>query len=148
MSEYPLTMLNLIEYADVCLKKQSAEYGRIILNVSDAVHSIRSLCNLLSRCLDRHIQNTVKIFQMERFAKRIMPECRWTTRNFLGGGRRRGLWNQGTSINISSKKQSGSFFPQSGNLFLSSYVPVSVAEQASVSLNMPKCPCKWLNKLF
>ena len=27
-------------------------------------------------------------------------------------------------------------------------MPVSVAEHASISLNMPKCPCKWLNKLF
>ena len=43
MSEYPLIMLNMIEYADVYLKKQSTEYARIILNVSDAVHSIRSL---------------------------------------------------------------------------------------------------------
>ena len=49
MSEYPLIMLNMIEYADVYLKKQSAEYARIILNVSDAVHNIRSLYNLLSR---------------------------------------------------------------------------------------------------
>ena len=47
------------EYADVYLKKQSAEYARTILNVSDAVHSIRSL-NLLSSYWDKRIQNTVK----------------------------------------------------------------------------------------
>ena len=33
----------MIEYVDVYLKKQSAEYARIILNVSDAVYGIRSL---------------------------------------------------------------------------------------------------------
>ena len=61
MSEYPLRMLNMIEYADVYLKKRSAEYARIILNVSDAVHSIRSLYNLLSRCRDRNIQTLSNI---------------------------------------------------------------------------------------
>ena len=63
MSEYPLRILNMIEYADVYLKKQSAEYVRIILNVSDAVHGTRSLFNLLSRYRDIHIQNTVKYFR-------------------------------------------------------------------------------------
>ena len=63
MSEYPLRMLNMIEYADVYLKKRSAEYARIILNVSDAVHSIRSLYSLLSSYRDIHIQNTVKYFR-------------------------------------------------------------------------------------
>ena len=62
MSEYALITLNVIEYADVYLKKQSAEYARIILNVSDAVHSIRSLI-LLSSYQDRRIQNTVKHFR-------------------------------------------------------------------------------------
>ena len=61
MSGYALITLNMIEYADVYLKKQSAEYARIILNVSDAVHSIRSLI-LLSSYQDRRIQNTVKHF--------------------------------------------------------------------------------------
>ena len=59
MSGYALITLNMSEYADVYLKKQSAEYARIILNVSDAVHNIRSL-NLLSSYQDRCIQNTVK----------------------------------------------------------------------------------------
>ena len=62
MSEYVLITLNVIEYADVYLKKQSAEYARIILNVSDEVHSIRSLI-LLSSYQDRRIQNTVKHFR-------------------------------------------------------------------------------------
>ena len=47
---YTLLTLNMIAYAGIYQKKQSAEYARI-LNVSDAVHSIRS-----QRC----IQNTVK----------------------------------------------------------------------------------------
>ena len=62
MGEYALITLNVIEYADVYLKKQSAEYARIILNVSDEVHSIRSLI-LLSSYQDRRIQNTVKHFR-------------------------------------------------------------------------------------
>ena len=47
MREYALTTLNMIEYGGIYLKKQSAECARI-LNVSDAVHSIRSLYKLLS----------------------------------------------------------------------------------------------------
>ena len=47
MHEYASVMQNMIQYASIYLKKQSAEYVRI-LNVSDAVHSIRSLYNLLS----------------------------------------------------------------------------------------------------
>ena len=53
MRDYALITQNMI------LRKQSAEYARI-LNVSDAVHSIRSLYKLLSSYQDRHIQNTVK----------------------------------------------------------------------------------------
>ena len=63
MSGYPLIMLNMVEYTDIYLKKKSAEYAKIILNVSDAVHSIRSLYNFLSRYRDIHIQNTVKYFR-------------------------------------------------------------------------------------
>ena len=51
--------LNVIEYVGIHLKKQGAEYARI-LNVSDAVHSIRSVYKLLSSYRDRRIQNTVK----------------------------------------------------------------------------------------
>ena len=53
-------MLNMIEYAGKYLETQCVEYDIIILNVSDAVHSIRSLCNLLNSYQDRRIQNTVK----------------------------------------------------------------------------------------
>ena len=62
-------------------KKQSAEYDIIILSVSDAVYSIRSL-NSLSNYQDRHIH--CQTFKIMHFAKRIMPECRCTTRNFSG----------------------------------------------------------------
>ena len=51
------------------------EYAKI-LNVSDAVHSIRLLCKSLSSYWDKHIQNTVK-------KSRIVPECRCT---FIFGG--------------------------------------------------------------
>ena len=39
MHEYASITLNMIEYTGIDLKKQSAEYARI-LNVSDAVHSM------------------------------------------------------------------------------------------------------------
>ena len=40
MSECALITLNMIEYTDIYLKKQSVEYARIILKVSDAGHFI------------------------------------------------------------------------------------------------------------
>ena len=51
----------MIEHAGIYLKKkkQSAEYTRI-LNVSDAVHNIRSLYKLLITYRERCIPNTVK----------------------------------------------------------------------------------------
>ena len=58
MCEYASVTLIMIEYAGIYLKKQSAEYARI-LNVSDAVHSIRSLYKLLRSCQDRHILRTL-----------------------------------------------------------------------------------------
>ena len=57
MSGYALITLNMIGYVDVYRKKQSAEYARIILSISDSV--LTSL-NLLSSHRDRCIQNTVK----------------------------------------------------------------------------------------
>ena len=57
MNEYALIMLNMIEYANIYLKKQSAEYARIILNVSDAVHSISSL-NVTETDVFRTLSNT------------------------------------------------------------------------------------------
>ena len=56
----------MFEYARIYLKKRSAEYARI-LNVSDAVHSIRSLYKLLSSSRDRRIQNTVEYLRWSVF---------------------------------------------------------------------------------
>ena len=69
MREYALIMLNILEYACIYLNKLSFEYVRI-LNVSDAVHSIRLLYKLPSsyrerereRERERRIQKTVKKF--------------------------------------------------------------------------------------
>ena len=61
MNGYALIPLNMIEYADLYVKKQSAEYARIIVNVSDAVHNTK--LNLLSNYRDRRIQNTVKLLR-------------------------------------------------------------------------------------
>ena len=58
MCEYALVMLNMLEYARIYLNKESSEYARI-LNVSDAVHSIRSLCKLLSSYRDRDVFRTL-----------------------------------------------------------------------------------------
>ena len=43
MPEYALIMLNMLEFACIYLNKQSSEYARI-LNVSDAVYSIKDHC--------------------------------------------------------------------------------------------------------
>ena len=59
MREWSSITLNMIEYAGIYLEKQSAQYA-ISLNLSNAVHSIRSLYKLLSSYRERHIQNTVK----------------------------------------------------------------------------------------
>ena len=53
-----LNMLNMIEYAGIYLKKQSAEYARI-LNVTEAVHSTRSVYKLLISYRDRLIFRTL-----------------------------------------------------------------------------------------
>ena len=42
MREYAFIRLNMTEYTVIYLKKQSAEYARI-LSLSDAVNSLRSL---------------------------------------------------------------------------------------------------------
>ena len=58
MCEYASITLNMIEYATIYLKEQSAECARI-LNVSDAVHKVTIQITVqLSR--QRLVQNTVK----------------------------------------------------------------------------------------
>ena len=68
MHKYASMTLKMIEYAGLHLKKQSAEYARI-LNVSDALHSIRSLYKLLTLLRRRRIQNTVKHLRMSILQK-------------------------------------------------------------------------------
>ena len=63
-------MLNTIEYVSINLKN-SAEYTRI-LNVPDAVHSIRCLYKLLFSHRDMYSEQC-QTFKMECFAKRIIP---------------------------------------------------------------------------
>ena len=58
MLECALLTLNIIEYASIYLKKQIAQYARI-LNVSDAVHSIRSLHKLLTSYREKEVFRTL-----------------------------------------------------------------------------------------
>ena len=80
MREYASITLNVTEYACIYPKKQSDEHA-MILNVSNEVHSIRSLYKLLKN----------------------YRECSCATRHF-SGQKGRGLWTQGFLIKISSKK--------------------------------------------
>ena len=78
------------------------EYALIVLNVSDAVHSIRSLYKLLSSYQYRHIQGTVNHLRWSVLQK---EQCLGASANFFRVGEGVGLQKQGTSINILSKTQ-------------------------------------------
>ena len=56
MHEYALIMLNMFEYAT-------------ILNVFDAVHSIKSPCKLLSSYRGKHIRDSVKHLRLSILQK-------------------------------------------------------------------------------
>ena len=58
MREYTLIILNMLEYACIYQNKQSSEYASII-NVSNAVRSVRSLYKLLSSYRDRNVFRTL-----------------------------------------------------------------------------------------
>ena len=58
MHEYVSIMLSMVGYGRIYLKKQSAEYVRI-LNVSDAVQSIRSVYKLLMSYRDKEVFRTL-----------------------------------------------------------------------------------------
>ena len=60
--EYALIMLNILEYACIYLNKLSFEYVRI-LNVSDAVHSIRLLYKLPSSYRERERERERGVFR-------------------------------------------------------------------------------------
>ena len=77
------------KYAWIYLNKQSSKHTRI-LNVCNAVHSIRSLYKLLSSYRDRSVFRALPKIKMERFTKRKVPGCRHTTGYFSGLGRFQG----------------------------------------------------------
>ena len=77
--------MNMLEYASIYLNKQFWIFQ--ILNVSDIVHSIRSLYKLLRSHQDRHDSEHCQTIKMDHFAKRIMPECSCATRKFSGQGK-------------------------------------------------------------
>ena len=98
MSEYALITLNMTEYVDIYLKKQSVEYARIVLKVSDAGHFTIYGAVTEAETYSEHCQT----FKMEHFAKRMF-ECRCAIINF--SGHREGVMELGTSIDASSKTQ-------------------------------------------
>ena len=69
----------MIEYVDIYLKKQGAEYSRIL-----TVYDAKLLYKVLSSYRDRYVSERCQKFKRESFAKRIIPECRCTIRNFSG----------------------------------------------------------------
>ena len=85
MSEYALITPNMIGYDGAYMKKQSAKYARIE-NVSDAVHSIRSLykSNHLAVMEPQTYSEDCQTLKMEQFVRRLMLECRFRTRKFSG----------------------------------------------------------------
>ena len=78
-------MLNILEYALICLNKHISEYVRI-LNVSDALHNIGQCTNYRAVIETEAYSEHYQTFKMEHFAKRIIPECRHETRHFQGRG--------------------------------------------------------------
>ena len=84
---------------------------------------------------------------MEHFAKIIMPECWYATRNF--SGQEEGPVELGHFDKCFVKNTMRPFLSKIRKVFfLSGCMPVSVAENVSISLTLPKYPWKWLNKLF
>ena len=69
-AEYVLKCLIMPKY----IRINSSRYARI-LNVSDAVQSVRSLYKLLSSYWIRRLFRHCHRFKMECITKRIMPEC-------------------------------------------------------------------------
>ena len=96
---------------------------------------------------------------MERFAKRMVPECRCATRSFQGrGGFVELHFNKQFVKNISKKlhnyrttfwmKSLTQRWTESGLFSARRCMPVSVDEYASVSLNMTKYPWKCLHNVL
>ena len=102
-----------------------------ILNVSDAVHSIRyclSYCTFIeTETYSEHCQT----FKMEHSAKR----CTGAEPEFFKDRGVRCLWNSGTSMKEA---------PQG----LVDTLETKFSMENIISLNIPKYPWKYLNKLF
>ena len=97
----------------------------------------------MSLTYSKHCQT----FKMEHFAKIIMPECWYATRNF--SGQEEGPVELGHFDKCFVKNTMRPFLSKIRKVFfLSGCMPVSVAENVSISLTLPKYPWKWLNKLF
>ena len=139
--------------------KNSAEYARI-LNVSDAVHNIRSLYKLLSSYRDRPIQNTVKHLRwnvLQNLSAGAQPE--FFQKHLVNKKRKTGLagkhfgvfslhtlktkflvepftkkWTQSV-FSILKRAVDPPFSPPP-----SSCTPEIVAEYTSITLNMCKYP--------
>ena len=81
MPQYACIFLNNAEYDSIYRHKLehkiNADYARI-LNMS--------LYKLLNRYRDRDASRRCQTFTIERFAKRIMPECKFAPRNISGQG--------------------------------------------------------------
>ena len=58
MREYGLIILNILEYACIYRNKQSSKHAKI-LNVSGALHSMRSLYKLLTSYRDSELFRTM-----------------------------------------------------------------------------------------
>ena len=59
----------MIKHVDIYMKKQSVEYAGIVLDVSCAIHSIRSLYSLLISYRDKSIHNTVNNLRLRVLQK-------------------------------------------------------------------------------
>ena len=103
--EYALIMS---QYTWMCLN--NAEYEWIYRHIREKIRTLnmsefwmclmRKVTVQITEQLSRQTYSEhCQTFNLERFAKRIMSECWCATRNF--SGEREGLWNWGTSINIS-----------------------------------------------
>ena len=150
MPEYALIMS---QYVWICL--DNAEYDWILLHIHEKnrVLNMSKFCMFLMNSLWN--QGT-SINILSKTQEKEAPQGN-ILEFFLLDTLKYTLWME----NLTGRwAQSGSFFPKSGHFFdfqkgqgrppfpPPSCAPVSVAEYASISLNMPKYPWKCLNKLI
>ena len=85
--QYDWIALNMTEYAGIYLKNQHREYARI-LNVSDSVHSIRSLYKLLSSYRDTDVFRTLSNIWDGAFCKKNIAWAQVHNQKFFRARRR------------------------------------------------------------